>query len=91
MTQPEEPLSVEQARALARVAGRVLGRLKRTELRVCQRCGRQFVGTPRAQYCSVNCRTRAWQVRQPDYNVRRRQRRRARHEAVAEPPTTPQP
>jgi hypothetical protein len=83
-------LSVEQARELARVAGKVLGGLKRTEARVCERCGKPFVGTSRARYCSVNCRTRAWQLRQPDYAARRRAQRQARH-GQRSPADTPHP
>jgi len=84
-------LSVEQARELARVAGKVLGGLKRTERRVCERCGKPFVGTSRARYCSVNCRTRAWQLRQPDYTARRRAQRQARGRGHAGTPTEPEP
>lgn len=76
-TTPDTDLTPEAAKALARRLGAVFARQRRQEARTCLRCGRTFIGTVRAQYCSASCRALAWQRRQPDYNARRRAKRQA--------------
>jgi ribosome-binding protein aMBF1 (putative translation factor) len=58
-------------------AARALAARRRQETRTCQYCGREFIGTVRAQYCSANCNQRAHYQRNAE---RKRAERRERYE-----------